>query len=94
MQNHDHRLNGKDQYHLLTDPQYLHIHRYHDPEKRKVLYVLGGSLSCVLIIGALFAIPIVLVIKLNPGTTTTTTTIAAATTGKINHYQLCGVCLA
>ena len=91
MQNHVHRIAGRDQYYLLTDCKYLHIHRYNDPEKRKVLYVLGGSLGFVLLIGALFAIPIVLVVKLNSGTTTTTTTLAATatTTGEINHYQLC-----
>jgi hypothetical protein len=74
----------------MTYSTNLYSFRYKDKEKRKVLFVLCGSLLCILIIAAVFALPIALTILLSTTTTTTTASTSETvsstiiTTGKMN----------
>ena len=62
-----------------------YLYSYCDRDKRKVFYVLFGSLLCVMIIGAAFGIPIALTSVLSK-TTTTETVTTVSTAGKIVDY--------
>lgn len=82
--NHDLQIDGKNKEHFLRQDNTFFF-RYHDREKRNVLYVLCGSLACVVFVGAAFAIPITVTSVLAKTMTTEDTTSAAvSSTGEID----------